>query len=173
MKFSTLILLSLVCASMGGAATAQAQTAATGQSSAPASPRAPSQFTELGPDQMSSPFTKPTVLKLNAIVARSKSVIDQYDGAIPGIRSAVAAGGQPHASPAAKRRAQTDFGQLVAMHQRATAAQVDMKRAEREVRASGEKYNDVILAAMVRFVDDVADELSTERKQLAPKPARR
>lgn len=152
-------------------AAANAQTAApstTGQA-----PRTPppvrEKFVEQGKDQLSSPFTKPTVLKLNAIVQKSKDIIDRFDHDIPAIRKSVAAGASRGATAAARARGATSLGALFALSERARVNLAEMKRAERGVRTSGEKYNDTILSAMVAFCVDVDTELRTEHRQLAAK----
>ncbi|MBA4048682.1 MAG: hypothetical protein C0476_09100 [Sphingomonas sp.] len=126
-------------------------------------------FVEQGPDQLSSPFTKATVLKLNAIVRKSQVIIDEFDLDIPAIRKAVAAGAAPRASSAARARANTSLASLATLASRAQVNRADMQRAERQVRTSGEKYNDTILAAMVAFCVDVDTELRTEHRMLAAK----
>ena len=152
------------------------QPAANAQSAAKPAPtqtpaaRSPNEkFVELQPDQLSSPFTKPTVLKLNAIVRRSKAVIDEFDHSIPAIRKAVSAGAAKSASATTKAHARTEFARVVAMRQQAAVASADMKKAEHIVRTSGEKFNDTILSAMVQFVMDVDHELANEKAQLMPK----
>ena len=158
----------IICAIASSVA---AQTA--GASGAPPITAAPSpageRFVEVGIDQLSSPFTKDTVLKLNAIVGRSKLIIDRFDASIPTIRKAVAAGAAADATPQVKRRANASLGDLDGLAAGASADLADMKRAERQIRASGEKYNEPILAAMVRFVADVDDELRTEHRELSEK----
>lgn len=156
---------------IGALALAAAQPAtaiAAGQSARPQTP-VREQFIEQGADQIGSPFTKPTVLRLNAIVQKSKDIIDRFDHDIPGVRAAVADGARRGATPAARARAQTQLAALAAMSERARVNLADMKRAERRVRTSGEKFNDTILSAMVAFCVDVDTELRTEHRQLAAK----
>ncbi len=150
------------------ATSAAAQTAAPSAAVQSADPSpAHEQFVEIGIGQLSSPFTTATVLKLNAIVARSKAVIDRFDASIPAIRKSVAAGSAADATPDVKSRAKASLAELDALSASASADLADMKAAERQVRSSGEKYNDTILSAMVRFVADVDDELRTECHELS------
>lgn len=149
-------------------ALALAPTATAQQGAAPADSRPVLVKQEL--NQLSSPFTKPTVLMLNAITARSKVTIDAYDKAIPGIRAAVAA---RNGGAAARGRRQAAMARLNALAAQAAQERIDMKRAERRVRTSGEKYNDTILTAMVDFVVNVDTEIHGERATLAKKVAAR
>lgn len=160
--------LALLVGGTALAAAPSATIAAPGQAArAPAPVR--EQFVEQGPDQLSSPFTKTTVLRLNAIVRKSKDIIDRFDRDIPGIRASVAAGARRGAAPAARARAQTQLGALAALSERARVNLAEMKRAEHRVRTSGEKFNDTILSAMVAFCIDVDSELRTEHRDLAAK----
>lgn len=160
------VLLGFTALSVAGAQTAAPS--ATGQA-----PRTPppirEKFVEQGIDQLSSPFTKPTVLKLNAIVQKSKDIIDRFDHDIKAIRTAVAAAAKRGAPVAARAHATASLGTLSALSERARINLAEMKRAERGVRTSGEKYNDTILSAMVAFCVDVDTEVRTEHRQLAAK----
>lgn len=166
MKFSLLVIAlgtAVACTSIeGSSASAEAQNNAA----APQNATEPN-FVEQGIDELSSPFTRETVLKLNAIVARSKDSIDTFDKIVPDIRKAVAAqaDGSGEAGTAA-------IAQLSELRQKAQQEVADMKAAEAVVRSSGEKYNDVILSAMVGFVvgveDEIGDEIADLNKQLKP-----
>lgn len=149
----------------------QAQTAASQSTSQSLGTPPPvrEKFIEQGAADVGSPFTKPTVLKLNAIVQKSKNIIDRFDHDVPAIRAAVAAGAKRGATKAARARATVSLGSLATLSERARINLADMKRAERGVRTSGEKYNDTILSAMVAFCVDVDTELRTEHRQLAAK----
>lgn len=149
-------------------ALAVAQPANAQQSPAPANGKTVLVKQEL--EQLSSPFTKPTVLMLNAITARSKATIDAYDKAVPGIRAAVSDRGR---GAAARAKRQAAMARLSALAAEAARERVDMKRAERRVRTSGEKYNDTILTAMVDFVVNVDTEIHGEQATLAKKVAAR
>ncbi len=133
----------------------------------------PTRFVEQGLDALSSPFTRPTVLKLNAIVARSKTSIDAFDKLAPVVRASVSAGAKPNATNAAKKPATLQMGRLMALAAKAATEQSAMKAAEKQVRASGEKYNDTLLSAMVGFVDEVTSEINEEVGQLSARLAAR
>ncbi|MFM9827784.1 MAG: hypothetical protein ACKVOB_03440 [Sphingomonas sp.] len=154
-----------------GSATAQGAQPQAAPAIDPAAGRKPTRFVEQGLEQLSSPFTKPTVIKLNAIVARSKNSIDTFDHIVPGIRASVAAAAKPKASLAARKAAHAQMGKLMALATKARTEQTAMKAAEKQVRASGEKYNDTILSAMVGFVDEVKTEIDEEVTQLSAKLA--
>lgn len=134
-----------------------------------AAPPQRDKFVEQGADQIGSPFTKATVLKLNAIVRKSQAIIAEFDRTIPGIRKSVAAGAARGATAAQRTRAKASFASLTTLAGRAQFNRADMQRAERQLRASGEKYNDTILAAMVEFCVEVDTELQTEQRALAAK----
>ncbi|MEM9599210.1 MAG: hypothetical protein AAGD06_33385, partial [Acidobacteriota bacterium] len=106
-----------------------------------------SQFVEQELGQLRSPFTRETVLELNAIVARSLSVIGRFDEA----RREYAAS----PSTAAPKTLETYASLAV----EADSAQADMSAANRRLRSSGEPFNEAILAAMIRFVDGVSEEI--------------
>lgn len=159
-------LLGLTAISAVGAQTAAPST--TGQPTR-TPPPVREKFVEQGAADVGSPFTKPTVLKLNAIVRKSKNIIDRFDHDVPAIRAAVAAGAKPGAAKAARARATTSLDALATLSERARINLAEMKRAERGVRTSGEKYNDTILSAMVAFCVDVDTELRTEHRQLTAK----
>ncbi|MFM9852356.1 MAG: hypothetical protein ACKVOJ_06060, partial [Sphingomonadaceae bacterium] len=90
------------------------------------------------------PFEEATVLKLNAIVRRSKDTIDALDKA---------------------RRAKIvlDKPALTKMASDAEAARIDFEAAAVELRKSEVYYDKPILAGMAKFVSDVETELKEER----------
>lgn len=109
------------------------------------------EFQEL--DDIESAFTKETVLKLNAIVARSLAAINAFDKA---------------------RKMRTDDAQGTAellekcsqLSENASKAKADMDSAAKVLRESGETYNEAIFSAMVEFVDKVDKELHDEVETL-------
>ncbi|QDU35768.1 hypothetical protein Mal4_00500 [Maioricimonas rarisocia] len=113
----------------------------------------PSRFVSQGLEQLSSPFTEETVLALNAIVARSLAAIRKFDD----IRR------DSHGGENAAER----LRQYAVASKEAKQARSDMEAASSRVRESGEKYNEEILAAMVRFVVKVDDEIREEIESLA------
>lgn len=115
---------------------------------------ASSQFVEQELEQLRSPFTRETVLELNAIVARSLSIIDRFDTA----RKLHAAG----PSTDAPQTLET----YTALAAEALSARQDMSVANQRLRHSGEPFNEAILAAMIRFVDGVSEEIEQEAANL-------
>lgn len=115
------------------------------------SPDGAARFVEQELDQLSSPFSRETVLELNAIVARSLDVIEEFDTAR-----------REHAV----RPSSATGGLYADLAQRADGARVDMAAAEQRLRQSGERFNEAILAAMVRFVDGVSTEIALETERL-------
>lgn len=109
-----------------------------------------SKFERLELDQLSSPFTKKTVLKLNKIVGRSLAAVQEFD--------------RIRRTPDAGSTRISDYRTLSAT---ANAARSDMSAASVQLRNSGERYNEAIFAAMVRFVDDVDDEIRAEVEQVS------
>ena len=103
-----------------------------------------------------SPFSKETVLKLNAIVQRSKDAIDELDALQKTIR----------------REGLPDEDQLLnqtkALSKQAADARKDMRRAVNELNSSGEDYSSETLAGMVKFVRQVDNEIRKELQKLQP-----
>lgn len=104
---------------------------------------------ELG--NLTSPFTRKTVLELNSIVARSLSAIESFDRT---------------------RRIETRdpdglTGRYCELCELASEAKSDMSEASHRVRTSGERYNDEILTAMVHFVNDVDREIRDELRDFS------
>ena len=123
-------------------------------------------FVEQGADDLSSPFTRSRVLMLNAIVARSLSVVRTYDREIEGLRARLAGAMREGAGAAARadaRAARADVEALAASSRRAMR---DMRSAEAELLTGKEKYNDALFAAMLRFVGDVDAEIGAERRRM-------
>jgi hypothetical protein len=114
-----------------------------------------STFVEQQLVQLGSPFTRETVLTLNAIVARSLSTINAFDDARE----------QLDASDRASAAEMLTMFHLLA--DQAALARQDMDAAAERLRNSGEPYNEAIFAAMVHFVDDVDEEIRAEIEQLS------
>lgn len=112
-----------------------------------------------------SPFVGDRVIKLNAIVRRSLDISREYDAAAPGIRAAVdaAAAGGDRAAAEAGIKTISDY------YDRAKSALDDMVKAEEELKASGEYYDDSIFYGMMKFVTDIETELREEKAALAAK----
>ena len=121
---------------------------------APPAPEAPAGFAEQELDQLASPFTERTVLRLNAVVARSLAVVDRFDR----LRDSPGPG----------------VGPLEELAAEATAARAAMDGAEADLRRSGEPFNEAILAAMAGFVreveQEVREELAAARREPRPAP---
>ena len=121
------------------------------------------EFIELEADDVDAPFTRERVLQLNAIVQRSLDLINEFDAQLPEISQTVLEGSTDEATAA--------IGKLEDMSVRSAGIVADMAEAETDLIASGEKYNDAILAGMIGFIDDVdkelKDEISTLQEQLA------
>lgn len=113
-----------------------------------------SRFVEQELDDIESPFTRETVLKLNSIVGRSLSAINEFDQ----VRST--AGVADNHDPS---RLLAVYEELSA---KASAAQVDMGQESSRLVSSDEHYNEEILAAMVYFVSQVDSEIREEADAL-------
>ena len=100
--------------------------------------------------QLTSPFTKERVVVLNAIVEKSLAVITEFDEARKGINQE----DQKQLNEFARK--------LQALSKRAVAARQSMADAKVDLENSGEEYNKPIFAAMVKFVDDVDEEIRNE-----------
>ena len=108
-------------------------------------------FVEQKLEDLTSPFTKETVLALNAIVSRSLSAIESFDKA--------------------RRELENDNDEIQRVEMLATytklsqstrQARGDMATAAERLRSSGENYNKAIFAAMVQFVNNVDEEIHAE-----------
>ena len=147
---------------------------ALGRRSPPASDPHPERETiEIGLEHLRPAFTRDTVIRLNAIVARSLETIREYDGEIVGLRQAVDSALVDGATPDAHTEAIASLERLGAFEERAKRALHDMRGAVGQLEASGERYNEAILAGMVDFVEDVESELHHERQQLSERLAGR
>lgn len=127
------------------------------------------QFVELGLDGLSSPFTKETVLKLNAIVGRSLTAVKEYDGVIARIQASVGAAAIEGASGETYAEALKGLTTIRTLSAEASLARDDLRAAEDELKSSGENYNEAILAGMIVFVAKVDDELRRATENLESK----
>jgi len=105
--------------------------------------------------QLGSPFTRETVLTLNAIVARSLSTINAFDDA------------REQLDASDRESAAEMLTMFLLLVDQAALARQDMDAAAERLRNSGEPYNEAIFAAMVHFVDDVDEEIRAEIEQLS------
>ncbi|TXG82562.1 MAG: hypothetical protein E6R12_11125 [Sphingomonadales bacterium] len=144
------------------------QPAATSTAAAPSIPgQAPERPGALKAELEQPPFTRDAVLKLNAIVARAKTELDSYDAKASGFRAAVTAARSAPDDKALRAKADAVRSELAGMQRRAHEALRDMKAAEAEVRTSGDYFNDVILSAMVYFVEQADKELTEAVNRLS------
>jgi hypothetical protein len=114
-----------------------------------------------------SPFEGDRVIGLNAIVRRSLDVSREFDKAAPTIRAAVdaaAAGGD-------RAAAEAGIATVNGLYGRAKAALDDWAKAEADLKASGEYFDEAIFYGMTKFVADVEQELREEKEALAAKLA--
>lgn len=124
------------------------------------------EFVELGADGIGSPFTKETVLRLNAIVEKSLEIITDYDREIPGLRRLISAASAKGATASDKRNGAAAVERLGDFSARASAARREMALAVAELKTRGERHNEAILAGMVAFVEKVDEEISTETEAM-------
>ncbi len=120
---------------------------------------------KIGGAEGRSPFDGDRVIGLNAIVRRSLDVSREFDKAAPAIRAAVdavAAGGD-------RAAAESGVKSIDEFYDRAKAALDDMVKAEGELKASGEYYDDAIFYGMVKFVADIESEIRVEKAALTAK----
>lgn len=153
----------------GGDAAAQdaqvVQDAQTPQADDPENPddvAARIRLRDVSVDQITAPFTRATVLKLNAIVQRSLDTIDAYDARLDAMRAAIDAAAANGASDAAIARARAELAALAALKSEAAAAKSDMADAVATLKASDENYNENILEGMIIFVRRVDAEIAEE-----------
>ena len=116
-----------------------------------------------------SAFDNVTVLRLNAIVQRSKDMIDEFDKVAPEMRASVDAAKGKAANSPETQKARTSLTRLGEMHTITQAAKTDLA-AEGQKLADSQKYYDVVVfSGMVTFVQKVEGELSDEIKDLNAK----
>ncbi len=106
-------------------------------------------------DDLSSPFTRETVLVLNAIVSRSLSAIEAFDKARR----------EPDCSDRLDNRA-TRLAKYEDLSEQAHQARIDLVAAGKRLRESGEYYNEAIFAGMLDFVKSVDVEIRQEINKL-------
>ena len=100
--------------------------------------------------EIDSPFTRETVLKLNAIVQRSLNAINEFD----------------HARSSDNIYPDQRFNVYTDLSEKASSAHADMALASNKLISSNERYNEEILSAMVYFVQQVDNEIREETQQL-------
>lgn len=105
-------------------------------------------------------FTRSTVIKLNEIVKRSYSVINEYDDLIK--TQQIRHMDEPliTVSSNVMQPKKLDETKIKALQNRAYTAHQDMQRAVTQLRSSDEYYNKAVLAGMQNFVKDVNIEVN-------------
>jgi hypothetical protein len=98
-----------------------------------------------------SSFPKGAVERLNAIMRRSKNVIDTFDKVIPGIREASKAG-----------KGSAGKAELEKLYGEAKSANADLIAEGKKLDATGEYYDVVIFSGMTLFAGKVEKELEEE-----------
>lgn len=96
-------------------------------------------------------FTQQTVLKLNAVVSRTKAALDRFDLLTPQLAAARAAGD--------KARIAALTGEIGKLEAEARAARTAFAAEKAALLASDEYHDERILAAMEQFVTDAPDEI--------------
>jgi len=112
---------------------------------------------EITPDKFQPAFSKETVIKLNGIVSRQLTVIDEYDAVIGKARKVM------QSSTDSQQAQLSQYSDIIdALSQRAKINLEDMTAAKKELIASDETYNEATLAGMMTFVINVDKEISTQ-----------
>jgi hypothetical protein len=101
-----------------------------------------------------SSFPDGVVLRLNAIMTRSKNAIDRFDKIRPGLEQASKAG-----SP--------DLTEINTLYAEAKAAKADLDSEGKKLVSSGQYYDTVIFSGMAVFAEKVEKELADEVKLLS------
>ena len=112
-------------------------------------------FVEQKLEDLTSPFTKETVLALNAIVSRSLTAIDTFDQTRRELND--------NTNDAQRVEILATYTEL---SNTTRQARDDMAAAAERLRDSGERYNEAIFAAMVEFVNNVDKEIHQEIAKL-------
>ena len=114
---------------------------------------------EILPEDFKPAFTRDTVIRLNAIVQRSYTVIAEFDELTKPLPPSSVENGQRDIMtgrhPQEEQWVANDRLQL-----RSKAARADMTSAVDALKAGNEYYNAAVLAGMSRFVRDVEQEIS-------------
>jgi hypothetical protein len=98
-----------------------------------------------------SSFPPGVVLRLNAIMTRSKNVIDQFDKIRPGLAQA-------------KKSGAGDLTELKRLYEEAKSAKADLGIEGKKLLESGQYYDNVIFSGMTMFAEKVENELDEEIK---------
>lgn len=101
-----------------------------------------------------SPFPKGFVVRLNAIMARSKTVIDRFDVLRPAIEKA-------------GKASTAELTELKSLHSESIAAKADLAKEGTALIETGQYYDTAIFSGMAIFADKVEKELADEIKLLS------
>ena len=113
-----------------------------------------------------SSFPKGVVLRLNAIVTKSKTAIDQFDQERPGIVAAVNAAKAAPREAAAQKKADAALATLATLHKDAVAAKAELTAEGEMLVKTNAYYDNVIFSGMAIFVTKVETELADEQKDM-------
>ena len=116
-----------------------------------------------------SAFDNETVLRLNAIVRRSRDLIDEFDKTVPEIRTSVAAAKGAAAGSPQMQKAQAGLAKLGQMYEVTKTDRTELAVEGDKLSKSGKYYDIVIFSGMTTFVTKVEAELSDEIKDLNAK----
>ncbi len=105
-----------------------------------------------------SPFTEETVLKLNAIVRRSKTTADEFDRLM-------------YARTKDKVDKEQSLSRIEELSVAAATALSDIRTAVKELETSGEDYDQALLIRMVRFVRQVDNDIKKKIRDLKSETA--
>lgn len=122
---------------------------------------------KIGGNEGRSPFVGERVIGLNEIVNRSLEAMREFDVKVPAIREDVIAAAQPAASLSVREKAAESLKIVDELYSRASLALTDMAKAESDLKASGEYFDEVIFYGMKKFVSDVENEIRDEKEALA------
>jgi hypothetical protein len=103
-----------------------------------------------------SSFPEGVVVRLNAIMTRSKATIDQFDKIRPGLEQASKSG-------------TADLTELKKLYEEAKLAKADLNAEGQKLLNSRQYYDVVIFSGMANFAEKVEKELSDEIKLLSEK----
>ncbi len=101
-----------------------------------------------------SSFPEGFVLRLNAIMVRSKNVIDQFDKIRPALTQA-------------SKNGTADLTELKRLHEEAKSAKADLGSEGKKLLDSGQYYDTATFSGMALFATKVEKELAEEVKLLS------
>lgn len=111
-------------------------------------------------------FEPETLMRLNAIMRRTKATIDEYDQVRPGIEKIV---GEAIAAPddaSKKAKAAKALDDVLALQADALAARKDLEVEGQKLVDSGQYYDQVVFSGMATFVTRVETEFAEDVKAM-------